>query len=61
VGLRPESPRLGNEEQRRPAGTCNGRGSIGEAEKDRGRAVLDLGWEGNDKWVQCAIEWTEGD
>jgi hypothetical protein len=42
------------------AGTCNG-GGIGEAEKDRDRAALDLGWERNVKWARYVIEWIEGD
>ena len=52
----PESSWLGNKEQRRPVGTCNG-GGIGEVEKDRERAALDLGWERDDKWGRCVIKW----
>jgi hypothetical protein len=28
---------------------------------ERERAALDLGWERDDKWARCIIEWIEGD
>jgi hypothetical protein len=46
AGCEPESPQLGNEVQRGPAGTCNGDGGMGEAENDRKRESCVGSWMG---------------